>query len=338
MNAPFAPFDDFTATPGDLQRFAELAAEDPEANLIERFEFFLAQDEGTAQQLFGFVPIILRSGWVAIVTPQAGGETLAFSVGLHYRFGHPEILLVGAIPPREAQAVINAVGAQVCMSSPGHSVESIGPNPEAGITARYEFERLDSSAELLDRYPYGYGWYFYRHFTSHDPREIPLLLGHARPTLEVREDGSGARRSSQQREVRVPMSEPYWIWVEPEGDHWRVRSFPTFAQHMARGDRVRCSGDTLAEVLERGPFYAIGVIFAGTSLGEKTELLADLRDMGCQLEHLVSESYGVSVPLEEWERALARLNEASESVGFEVLCGPDSPLPFSGPFEPDEED
>ncbi len=337
MEAPFAPFDDFTATPADMRRFAKLAEEDPEANLMERFEFFLAQNEGAAQQQLGFVPIILNSGWVAVVSPQDEGETLAFSVGLHYRFGHPEVLLIGAIPPPEAQAVINAVGAQVCMSPKGQTVEVVGPDPEAGIAARYEFERLNPSSEILDTHPYGYGWYFYRHFTSHDPREIPLLIGKVSPTLEVAE-GGGGRRSGNRREVRVPMSEPYWIWVEREGDLWRVDSFPVFAHHVAPGDLVRCEGDTLTEVVERGPFYAIGVVFEGTSVGEKTELLADLRDMGCQLEHLVSESYGVSVPVLEWERVLTRLNETSKSVGFEALCGSDSPVPFSGPFEPDEDD
>ncbi len=337
MENPFAPFDDFTATQADLDRFTKLAEEDPEANLVERFSFFLGQSERTAQQMFGFVPIILDSGWVAIVSPQDDGETLGFSVGLHYRFGHPEVMLIGAIPPREAQAVINAVGARVSKSPKGRAVNAVGPDPEAGISARYEFVRLDPSSEILDKYPYGYGWYFYRHFTSHLPGETPLLIGKVSATLETTE-GGGGRRSGNRREVRVPMSEPYWIWVEPEGDQWRVSSFPTFAQHVAPGDLVRCEGDTLAEVVERGPFYAVGVIFEGTPVSEKTQVLADLRALGCQLEHLVSESYGVSLPRQEWERVMTRLNETSESVGFEAMCGPDSPVPFSGPFEPDEED
>ena len=55
MDAAFAPFDDFKATQADLDRFAKLLEEDPKANLIERFEFFCAQNEESAQQSLGFV-------------------------------------------------------------------------------------------------------------------------------------------------------------------------------------------------------------------------------------------------------------------------------------------
>jgi hypothetical protein len=66
-----------------------------------------------------------RHGWhVIVVEEDEEGPAFAYSIGLHYTFGHPEVILFG-LPVRVMHQIINGVGEQVRASKRlGHLDES----------------------------------------------------------------------------------------------------------------------------------------------------------------------------------------------------------------------
>lgn len=188
----FDPFDDFEATPKDLERFARLLEEDPEANLIQRYDFFKKQDEDGTEQNLGFVPLIIENGFTCIGVPGEGSEKdLAFSVGFFYSLGFPEIMLLGEgknLDVAKLQPIVQATAFRI-LDEDEEDDESLSDekllDARAHRLAEYVFSAVEEAgletegvaspdAAFLDEYPYGYGWYFYRHFT--DDVSVPLLL------------------------------------------------------------------------------------------------------------------------------------------------------------------
>lgn len=75
--------------------FRRLRVLDPERNLRERWAFLQEHAPELAASL-PFVPLVLSRGWAI-----GGSARVACSVGLSYRFAHPELVLCG---PREGTA------------------------------------------------------------------------------------------------------------------------------------------------------------------------------------------------------------------------------------------
>jgi hypothetical protein len=191
IRVSFEPFDDFEASPAELARFAALLDEDPEKNLGERFEFFKRQDEHATEESLGFVPLIIENGFTCVGVPgEDEDKDLAFSVGFFYSFGFPEVMLLADAPGlgiEDLQPIL--MGAARSLIEEEEDEDEL--EDEALLQARaerlaeYVFDAIaerglstdavaSPDAAFLERYAYGYGWYFYRHFA--DTTQVPLLL------------------------------------------------------------------------------------------------------------------------------------------------------------------
>lgn len=198
----FSPFDDFKASPAELERFAALLASDPDANLQRRFEFFLDQDAEAATQKLGFVPLIEKNGFTCIHVPGAppkspggrAGKDLVFSIGYWYSFGFPELMLLGGrgVGAEQLQPVLQQLGVELERVAADEPDDRPPPaDRRAWLTERVQrfapvaadvirasglpIHSLESpEPTFLEVHAYGYGWYFYRHFM--DTVDVPLVL------------------------------------------------------------------------------------------------------------------------------------------------------------------
>lgn len=157
--------------------------------------------------------------------------------------------------------------------------------------------------------------------------------------------------SSQQRDpsplerIRFrlkPSSES--VWAESLGNQrYRIQNVVVLAQHVSVMDVVRCTSRSdeipeVVEVVERGPYCTIGIIFdAHSRLEERREILYRVHESGgLPGERTADHCFAVVVPRTKWNEVIAYLESAPPFVGWEILCGPDAPTPFSGPFDPPE--
>ncbi|HZU95876.1 MAG TPA: DUF4262 domain-containing protein [Planctomycetota bacterium] len=195
-----------------------------------------------------------------------------------------------------------------------------------------------------------------------------------------------AKASAEPVEVRVELEDGDEVfWAIPLGDdRYRVDNFLACAAHIAPGDVVRCErkkGEkvpVVAEVVERGPFCAVGLVFDEDFVGEdlagvveaglgmevaprgaaprtpdaksvesalkaffKTKvggIVAAFHALGCEPHFLAPTMMGLSVPRDSFDEVARILEAAPMSVGWDVLSGPDAPTPFAGPFDPEEEE
>ncbi len=149
------------------------------------------------EESLGFVPLVIENGFTCVVVPgEDADQDLAFSVGFFYSFGFPEVMLLADAPGlgiEDLQPILMAAARRVVEDEE----DDEGLEDEALLEARAERLAdyvLDAIAErglatdavtspdapFLERYAYGYGWYFYRHFA--DTTQVPLLLARvARP-------------------------------------------------------------------------------------------------------------------------------------------------------------
>jgi tetratricopeptide (TPR) repeat protein len=156
---------DFPIPPPRLRELRALLAADPERNLALRLEHFRNEDRALADKRFAFVPLIQEYGWTCahFAADAEAPLDLTYTVGLFYRFGHPELHVRSrGVDPMVLKARLNAIGQRIAQ---GHEV---GASPEEGL--RFRPARKD----VLELYPFGFGEYFYRHFA--DTSVVPLRM------------------------------------------------------------------------------------------------------------------------------------------------------------------
>ncbi len=195
-----------------------------------------------------------------------------------------------------------------------------------------------------------------------------------------------AKSGAEPVEVRIALEDGDEVfWAIPLGDdRYQVDNFVACARHIAPGDVVRCAhkkGEKLpavVEVVERGPFCAVGLVFEESFVGSdlahvveaglgmevapkdapprkpdakkagralenffKTKVggvVVALHALGCEPHFLGDTMMGLSVPRTAFDDVIRLLEGSPPFVGWEVMCDPDAPTPFAGPFDPPEEE
>ena len=102
-------------TGADRAALSALRHSDPQANLIQRWKKILAANPDLVERRLAYVPQVIEHGWVVIFLPDQG---FAYTIGLQYRFGQPELLI--ASPRRsgaELKRLLNAIGNYVRVRS-----------------------------------------------------------------------------------------------------------------------------------------------------------------------------------------------------------------------------
>lgn len=188
----FEPFEDFDADADAMGRFRQLLLSDPAENLSQRFKFFAQQNPALAVQHLGFVPKIIKQGYACAYVPE---DAMVFSIGFWYTYRYPELMLLPAAPsatPERMELVLSSI-AEKLASGPPVDASGWQRNPQAFLQARareigalfsealsrqqLRAEALvNASEDFLNEHPYGFGWYFYRHFA--DDFRAPLLCAH----------------------------------------------------------------------------------------------------------------------------------------------------------------
>lgn len=157
----------------DVETSAEERAElkktlatDKQENLTTRYELF----GGRGLEIPGFVEQVIESGWSCCVFPADDEETpdLTYSVGLFYRHGHPEIMVLSRDDDTvNVKSTLDRLEREIADGK----VVAKGDTLEIGDKKAV----LEAPAEAdLAKFPFGYGGFFYRHFM--DTTEVPLLL------------------------------------------------------------------------------------------------------------------------------------------------------------------
>lgn len=141
----------------DRDKLAALRKKDAQKNLVERWKKVVKARPDLAERRLGYVPQIIESGWAVISIPEEG---FAFTIGLNYRFGQPELLVaIPGLSPQEFAQLLNQLGAYVAMGNrigPGEPVELRDFGVEL-VFAPY-------SHEVFQRYATGYLAAFDRYF------------------------------------------------------------------------------------------------------------------------------------------------------------------------------
>src|SRR5580698_4311921 len=74
----------------ERDHLSSLRRADPVENLVTRWRLLGEARPDLAQRRLGYVPLILEHGWAVIAIPEEG---FAYTIGLQYRFGQPELLV-----------------------------------------------------------------------------------------------------------------------------------------------------------------------------------------------------------------------------------------------------
>lgn len=145
--------------------------------------------------------------------------------------------------------------------------------------------------------------------------------------------------------IAVPLGDfDELLWADPVADdRYRVRQIVSLATGLAPDDLVRClpgrEGQLeVVEVVERGGFCSIGLLFAERALDHDcVGVLFRLGELGCTTEQVARHAWGVAVPRGAWSEVQAFLDGCPTELAYAVLCPPDAPTPFPGPFAPPDE-
>lgn len=141
----------------DRDKLAALRKKDAQKNLVERWKKVVKARPDLAERRLGYVPQIIESGWAVISIPDEG---FAFTIGLNYRFGQPELLVaIPGLSPQDFAQVLNQLGAYVALGNrigPGEPVEL----RDFGVELVFK----PYSDEVFQRYATGYLATFDRYF------------------------------------------------------------------------------------------------------------------------------------------------------------------------------
>jgi len=163
------------------QYYRRLLQENPGRNLIERYSLFCEEYTDFARKRLSYIPELMHKGWVPIVLSDEG-MNYAFTIGLEYSFGHPEILI--ASPNRPARVLAKMIEWFADRVEVGQRFEA-GSNYADELKIQPDFSDLDDTAILrpyeesdADNYPCGYLYSFYGYFADRnlDHNKLPMLI------------------------------------------------------------------------------------------------------------------------------------------------------------------
>ncbi len=188
------------------QYYRRLLNENPIRNLIERYSLFCAEYEDFARKRLSYLPQLMQNGWVPIVLSDEG-MNYAFTVGLEYSFGHPEILI--ASPSRPARLLDRMLEWFTENVENGGCFET-GCDYAADLKRQPDFSDIESNAIFrpyeesdADNYPCGSLYSFYGYFADRNLERgrLPMII--LELDFPVRPAPPGGRLSSI-------MSAPRW--------------------------------------------------------------------------------------------------------------------------------
>jgi hypothetical protein len=185
----------------DRARLLALRQKDPGKSLAERWKKILAGRPDLARRRLGYVPLIMAHRWAVIAIPEEG---FAYTIGLRYHFGQPEILLAAqGLAPEELKQILNAIGQYVALGN------RIGPREpvdleDFGISLVFR----TYSQQVFERYATGYLATFEAYFEDHEHLTgdtLPVLwaeLVPARRRRTLRPAKAKPKRAGGRRERR----------------------------------------------------------------------------------------------------------------------------------------
>jgi hypothetical protein len=126
-----------------------LRKKDANKNLVERWKIVVRHRPDLAERRLGYVPMIAEHGWAVIAI---GGESFAYTIGLEYRFDHPELLVAAPdLDAAEFKVLLNTIATYVSLGNRIAAGEPVDLQ-EAGVTLVF---RTYSHA-VFEKYPTGY--------------------------------------------------------------------------------------------------------------------------------------------------------------------------------------
>ncbi len=158
------------------ERLAALRKTDPEANLRARWRIVRTKQPKYAARRLAYLPTILRYGWAVLDDPERG---FAYTLGLHYRYGHPDLLVVA--PRLDAEGRKRLLDALARDVSTGHRIERGTPILVEEFGLSITFKRYTTKA--YKEFPAEFMASFERFFEDLDHIEaesLPLVSGVAR--------------------------------------------------------------------------------------------------------------------------------------------------------------
>lgn len=163
------------------QYYRRLLHENPGRNLFERYSLFCQEYTDFARKRLSYIPELMNKGWMPIVLSDEG-MNYAFTIGLEYSFGHPEILI--ASPNRSARQLNRMLEWFAQRVEEGSRMET---EADYGTELRHQpdFSDIESEAAFrhyeesdADNYPCGYLYSFYGYFADRtlETGKLPILV------------------------------------------------------------------------------------------------------------------------------------------------------------------
>ncbi|MDO3413104.1 DUF4262 domain-containing protein [Saccharibacillus sp. CPCC 101409] len=163
------------------QYYRRLLHENPRRNLVERYALFGEHYPDFCRKRLSYIPEMMKDGWVAMSLSDEG-MNYAFTIGLEYSFGHPEILI--ASPNRPVKMLHRMVELLAARASGG---ERFAPELDYGemLRTQPDFSEVEGTTVFreygendLDNYPCGYLYSFYGYFADRDltDNKLPMLI------------------------------------------------------------------------------------------------------------------------------------------------------------------
>ncbi len=174
----------------ERDRLAALRTKDPDKNLAARWKLVQARQPGLAERRLGYVPVVIEHRWAVIAIPEEG---FAYTIGLRYRFGQPELLIAAPhLELEEQKRILNAIGMYVSL---GNRIEAGEPVDLEDFGLSITFKPY--SHEVFEKkYATGYLATFERFF-----EDIEHTTGDTLPVLwaEIAKAKRGAKKSGAKK-------------------------------------------------------------------------------------------------------------------------------------------
>ncbi|OWA35603.1 hypothetical protein B9G55_13345 [Saccharibacillus sp. O16] len=163
------------------QYYRKLLLENPARNLVERYSLFCTEYTEFTRKRFSYIPQVMQRGWAPIVLSDEG-MNYAFTIGLEYSFGHPEILI--ASPHRPAKVLAKMLEWFVDRVEVGEQLK-VRSDYAHELRRQPEFYELEGDAAFriyeesdADNYPCGYLYSFYGYFADRDLEigRLPMMI------------------------------------------------------------------------------------------------------------------------------------------------------------------
>ncbi|GGO05089.1 DUF4262 domain-containing protein [Saccharibacillus kuerlensis] len=181
------------------QYYQRLLHENPSRNLIERYSLFCQEYTDFARKRLSYIPDLMHRGWVPIVLSDEG-MNYAFTIGLEYSFGHPEILI--ASPSRPARTLARMIEWFAERVEMGERFET-SANYAEKLRRQPDFSDLEGEAAFrpyeesdADNYPCGYLYSFYGYFADRKLENNKLPMNILELDFPIRPAPPGGRLAS----------------------------------------------------------------------------------------------------------------------------------------------